>query len=95
MSETSIAEAKAQLTRLIHRAEQGETVHITRRGKPVAVLLARDEYVRLLEGHGQRSFWALVTEMREDPEFEPVDWPKETVDAWRDRRPAPVFEWPE
>jgi len=42
-----------------------------------------------------RSFWDLVTEMREDPVFELVDCPKETVDAWRDRRPAPVFEWPE
>ena len=35
MPETSIAEAKTQLTRLIHQAERGEAVHITRRGKPV------------------------------------------------------------
>jgi len=35
MSETPIAEAKTQLTRLIHQAERGDAVHITRRGKPV------------------------------------------------------------
>jgi len=50
LSEASIVEAKAQMTRLIHRAEQGEVVHITRRGKPFAVLLSREDYARLLQG---------------------------------------------
>jgi hypothetical protein len=26
--------------------------------------------------------------MRSDPAFEPVDWSKEEVDSWRERRPA-------
>ena len=39
MSKISIADAKNTLTKLIHEAEQGTAVHITRRGKPVAVLL--------------------------------------------------------
>jgi antitoxin Phd len=95
MLETSIAEAKTQLTRLIHQAERGETVHITRRGKPVAVLLSEDEYDRLRRGQEQRNFWDLITEMRSDPGFEPVDWSKEEVDSWRDRRPARELEWPE
>ena len=95
MPETSISEAKTQLTRLIHRAERGETLHITRRGKPVAVLLSEDEYARLRQGQEQRNFWELIAEMRSDPAFEPVDWSKEEVDSWRDRRPAREFEWPE
>ena len=95
MAETSVAEAKTQLTRLIHQAERGEAVHITRRGKPVAVLLSEDEYARLRQGQEQRSFWELVAEMRSDPAFEPVDWSREEVDSWRDRRPAREFEWPE
>ena len=95
MSETSIAEAKTQLTRLIHQAEQGQAVHITRRGKPVAVLLSEDEYARLRQGQEQRNFWDLIAEMRADPGFEPVDWPKDEVGSWRDRRPARDFEWPE
>ena len=95
MAETSIAEAKTQLTRLIHQAERGEAVHITRRGKPVAVLLSEDEYARLRQRPEQRDFWDLITEMRADPAFEPVDWTDEKVDAWRDRQPAREFEWPE
>lgn len=95
MAETSIAEAKTQLTRLIHQAERGEAVHITRRGKPVAVLLSEDEYARLCRRREQRDFWELITEMRADPAFEPVDWTDEEVDAWRDRQPAREFEWPE
>jgi prevent-host-death family protein len=95
MSETSIAEAKTQLTRLIHQAERGEAVHITRRGKPVAVLLSEDEYARLRQGQEQRNFGDLIAEMRSDSGFEPIDWSKEEVDSWRDRRPAREFEWPE
>jgi len=97
MAETSIAEAKTQLTRLIHQAEQGETVHITRRGKPVAVLLSEGEYARLRQGQAQAQpdFWDLITDMRADPAFEPVDWSSDEVDSWRDRRPVRDFEWPE
>lgn len=34
----SVAQAKAKLSELLKRVEQGEDVTITRRGKPVAVL---------------------------------------------------------
>ena len=95
MAETSIANAKAQLTRLIHKAEKGEPVHITRRGKPVAVLLSEEEYARLRQGQDKRNFWDLVVEMRSDPKFEPIDWTPEEVDSWRDRKAVRDFEWPE
>ena len=94
MAETSIAEAKTRLTHLIHQVGRGETVHITRRGKPVAVLLSEDEYARLPQGLAQRDFWGLITEMRADPAFEPVDWTDAEVNSWRDRQPAREFEWP-
>lgn len=95
MAETSIAEAKTHLTHLIHKAERGEAVHITRRGKPVAVLLSEDEYARLHQGQVQRDFWDLMTEMRADPAFEPIDWNDEEIESWRDRRATRDFEWPE
>jgi prevent-host-death family protein len=38
MSTFSVAEAKAHLSELLERAENGEDVVITRRGKPVAQL---------------------------------------------------------
>ena len=39
MKSVSIAEAKAHLSDLVSRAAEGETVSITRRGKPVAQLV--------------------------------------------------------
>jgi prevent-host-death family protein len=36
VDDVSIAEAKARLSELIERAEAGEVVRITKRGKPVA-----------------------------------------------------------
>jgi len=95
VTEASIAAAKTQLTRLIQAAERGEAVHITRRGRPVAVLLSEDAYRRLSQGREQQDFWSLVSEMRADPAFEPVDWSREDVDAWRDRGPGRDFRWPE
>lgn len=46
MSEVSVAEAKTHLARLLQQVEAGETVRITRRGKPVAVLVSHDDYER-------------------------------------------------
>jgi prevent-host-death family protein len=39
MTDVSIAEAKAHFSELVDRAEAGEVVRITRRGKPVARLM--------------------------------------------------------
>jgi len=40
MTDISLADAKARLSELVARAAAGESVRITRRGKPVAVLAA-------------------------------------------------------
>lgn len=40
MEAVSIADAKARLSELIARVEAGETVSITKRGKPVARMIA-------------------------------------------------------
>lgn len=43
----SVAEAKDQLPRLVHVAEAGAVVEITRRGRAVAALRSTDAYERL------------------------------------------------
>lgn len=43
----SIAEARKNLAKLVNEAEGGAGVELTRRGRPVAVLLAIREYERL------------------------------------------------
>jgi prevent-host-death family protein len=40
MTRVSLAEAKARLSQLVDRAEAGESIEITRRGKPAARLTA-------------------------------------------------------
>lgn len=42
MHEVTIAEAKARLTQLVEKAEQGEAIAITRNGKPVAQIAPAD-----------------------------------------------------
>lgn len=50
MSTVALSHAKAHLTRLLTEVENlGEEVVITRSGRPVAVLLAVDEYEGMLE----------------------------------------------
>ncbi len=46
----SIAEAKNRLPEIVHQAEHESPSQLTRRGKPVAVLLSQGEYERLQKG---------------------------------------------
>jgi antitoxin Phd len=43
----SIADARKNLPTVIDQAESGAEVHLTRRGRPVAVVLSIEEYERL------------------------------------------------
>lgn len=44
----SITEARSQLPTIIHSVEKGDITQLTRRGKPVAILLSLKEYETLL-----------------------------------------------
>jgi antitoxin Phd len=43
----SIASAQSHLPGILHDVERGEPVEITRRGKPIAVVVSIDEYRRM------------------------------------------------
>ena len=95
MRKVSVTQARNTLARLIREVEAGEAVQITRRGRPVAVLVSRDGYDRLESGEPRRDFWQGITEWRAQTSF---DWPEltpEEVDGWRDRRPPREPEWPD
>ena len=88
----SLSEAKAQLAGLVHAVEAGEVVHITRHGKPVAVLLSEQSYAAL-QGQQQRSqLWEAIAQWRSAGQTsQPDDWPvvsgvsgEEAVKSWRD-----------
>ena len=48
VSEFSITEARRNFPSLVREAENGRAVRITRRGKPVALLIGRREFERLV-----------------------------------------------
>ena len=72
----SIADARDRLASLVHDVEEGAPVEITRRGRPVAVLVSYHEYQRLL-GDGP-SFWDAMLAYRsathlDDPQAFGID----------------------
>lgn len=58
MSDVSLADAKARLSELIDRVEAGDTVNITRRGKPVARLMAVRQSKKRIDGAMLRALTA-------------------------------------
>jgi prevent-host-death family protein len=48
----SIADARSNLPDIVDQAEAGWTVELTRRGRPVAVVVSRRTFERLRETHG-------------------------------------------
>ncbi len=49
MKNSTIAEAKNNLSQLIHQLEFDEAIHLTRHGKPVAVMLSEANYQKLTQ----------------------------------------------
>lgn len=48
MKMSSIADAKNNLSHLIHQLDTDEPIHLTRYGKPVAVMMSERQYKNLL-----------------------------------------------
>ena len=86
----SIAEARDQLARLVHQAEDGETIELTRRGRPVAVVVSVAHYRRL---HGEgRSVWDVVQAFRASHDMEELDIDPDEIFA-RDETTEREFNW--
>lgn len=49
MKTSTIAEAKNNLSQLIHQLDSDEAIHLTRHGKPVAVMLSEANYQKLTQ----------------------------------------------
>jgi len=94
MREVAITEAKNALTALVHQAEAGKPTRLTRRGKPVAVLLSEDAYHRLQSGASpRRDLWDFVERWRATL---PKDWEgisAEEARRWRDRSEGRASPW--
>ncbi len=94
MLETPITEAKNTFTALVHQVEGGEVVHLTRHGRPVAVILSEVEYQELRQHSAPRGdLLDFVRDWRGDL---PGDWrglSDREIDAARDPAPGTDFAW--
>jgi prevent-host-death family protein len=80
----SIATARNQFSALIRQVEEEQTaVQVTRRGKPVAVILSQDEYEELLARQSKRDLWQAYQAYREQWRDVEMDI---TEDIWEDIR---------
>ncbi len=62
MKTSTIAEAKNNLSQLIYQLESDEPIHLTRHGKPVAVMLSEVSYQKLI--HKDNSLYQAIQQWR-------------------------------
>ena len=88
----SIAEAKNRLPALVHSTDEGVAIELTRRGKPVAVLISIRDYERLTRQ--QEGFWsALESFRRRQPESQESVITDADFSGLRDRSPGRGEPW--
>ena len=86
LKQYSIAEARDMFASLVRKVEKDEPVEVTRRGKPVAVLLSIEEYQRL---QAQRiGFWQAFNNFRSKFDLQELSIEPEIFTAHRDDAPG-------
>ncbi len=92
MQSFSIADARSQLPTIIHAVETGDVTQLTRRGKPVAVLLSLKEYEALISNGQGGLIQALnaFNVLKQDDNTEISD---RQVDEWRDKSTGRDLPW--
>ncbi|HEX4740208.1 MAG TPA: type II toxin-antitoxin system prevent-host-death family antitoxin [Caulobacteraceae bacterium] len=78
MTDVSLAEAKARLSELVERALAGDSIRITRRGKPVAQLTAIEQPRKPIDFAAIRALRATMP-----PDAFPVDFVRRMRDSDR------------
>jgi prevent-host-death family protein len=87
----SIAHARNQLPGIIHAVERGGPVELTRRGKPVAVIVSLSDYERL--SARKKTFSEAFEEWRQSVDLDKLDIGPEVWEGVRDRSPGREFSW--
>ena len=88
--EFTIARARNHLSQVVRLAEEEGAVELTRRGRPVAVVISTDEFLRLCSPPGRP--FAFVEKLREDYGAEHYGLEPGDLDNLRDRTPGRVVQ---
>jgi prevent-host-death family protein len=86
MPKYSIAEARAQLPRIVDEAEAGAEIELTRRGQSVAVIVSRRAFDRLRQRRVDfaDAYRAFIQRYGRDR----VGLERGAADSWRDKSPG-------
>jgi len=87
----SIAEAKNKLPSIVHQVEKGPSVELTRRGKPVAILLSMNEFERL--NLSNAGFWNSLISFRQMIKSEGMVISAQDFEGLRDPSSGREVEW--
>jgi prevent-host-death family protein len=88
----SIAEAEGNLTDLVHEAEKGTQVELTRDGKSVAILIGAEDFGRMSKR--APDFWEAYEKFRREHNLEEANIdPDEVWGDVRDPSPGRDFHW--
>ena len=82
----SIAEARNNLPRIIHQAENGTLIELTRRGESVAVLLSKQQYQQFREG--ESGYWNSLQEFRKKYNLKDLGIDATNWDRLREKGPG-------
>lgn len=91
----TISEAKNNLTKLVHNAEEGEIVQLTRHGKPVAVILSMERYQAYVGTSGRlaKALQDWHEECYSVPETDSVAFTDQELAKLRSKQPLRTFSW--
>lgn len=89
-SQYSIAQTRHSLAEIVHTVESGQPVSITRRGKPVAVLVSQAEFERL-SGQQAPDLWNAITAFRANHDLSKIS--DEDFASLRDASTGREFSW--
>ena len=87
----SISEARDNFAAIVHDVERDSAVELTRRDKPVAVLLSIGEYRRLLGG--KETFWDAYSGLRDRFDLEGLNIVPSIFEGLRDVSPGRETIW--
>jgi len=88
----SITEAESNLADLVHEAEKGTRVELTRRGRPVAVLVGAEDFEQMSKRTSD--FWEAYENFRRKHNLAELDInPDEIFADVRDPSPGRDFHW--
>lgn len=85
MESYSIASARSNLPSIVHDVERGAPVTLTRRGRPVAMIVSISEYERM--ARGRTDLWEAIDSFRSSNDLDDLDIDEVYRDT-RDRSPG-------